>query len=121
MATQWANVCAATLGQVRCGVWPGICATKAKKQLTNEYFAGHKRGKSKGFCLFVCATKYFCAAIAHKRERVESFLISLKEIATMQVDLTQAFAIFPCQLSIYSVYANKPELLSIAAAVPINI
>lgn len=35
-------------------MWPGICATKAKKQLTNEYFAGHKRGKSKGFvCLFV--------------------------------------------------------------------
>lgn len=68
MATQWANVCAATLGQVRCGAWPGICATKAKKQLTNEYFASHKRGKSKGFCLFVCATKYFCAAIAHKRE-----------------------------------------------------
>lgn len=54
-------------GEVQ-GLARNLCATKAKKQLTNEYFVGHKRGKSKGFCLFVCATKYFCAAIAHKSE-----------------------------------------------------
>lgn len=80
-----------------------------------------KGARAKGLFVCLCHEIFLCCDSEQERERVESFLISLKEIATMQVDLTQAFAILPCQLSIYSVYANKPELLSIAAAAPINI
>lgn len=83
-----------------------------------------KGARAKGLFVCLCHEIFLCCDSAQERERVESgesFLISLKEIATMQVDLTQAFAILHCQLSIYSVYANKPELLSIAAAAPINI
>lgn len=70
---------------------PGICATKAKKQLTNEYFAGHNAKGQQKVCLFVCATKYLCCDSA----REESFLISLKEIATTQVDLTRDTSLSP--------------------------
>lgn len=70
---------------------PGICATKAKKQLTNEYFAGHNAKGHQKVCLFVCATKYLCCDSA----REESFLISLKEIATTQVDLTRDTSLSP--------------------------
>lgn len=45
---------------------PGICATKAKKQLTNEYFAGHNAKGQQKVCLFV--PRNICAAIAQERK-----------------------------------------------------
>lgn len=68
MATQWENVCAATAwqGEVR-GLARNLCY-KSQKAANKWIFCQPQKGQEQRVCLFVCATKYFCAAIAHKRE-----------------------------------------------------